>query len=208
MMSLYAGLDNEKSFSPSVSHEMLRSQVKARKAVLIKAKNDLLRSKPPTTVAPVMDLTRPRNEENIAKKPTSFSGGEILEKYADEYDPTSPNEYDQMAKLTDSAKDRLDEKDREREIEERRKKRQQRHAQQGISKKPESTMKARDYEAEEMEYEKSKQVRAATKAAIAPPSFLTESSDSKPKNSGKNLSKVYSLSLGKSDVKSYNKSLY
>ena len=48
---------------------------------------------------------------------------------------------------------------REREIEERRKKRQQRHAQQGISKKPESTMKARDYEAEEMEYEKSKQVR-------------------------------------------------
>lgn len=175
-MSLYdgLGLDNQsKATNWSSGFQMLKTQLEVRKATLTKAKNE--RARPSSTMAPVIDFNRLRQEEEDTSetKQSVFLGGEILEKFFDEYDPAHPNDYEKLAKTTNREKEKVLEKDREREIEERRKRRAQRHAKQGLTGEP--SLVSRDYEAEEMEYEKSKQARSATKAAIAPPSILMES---------------------------------
>lgn len=176
-MSLYDGLGVEnnqsKATSWSAGFQMLKTQLEVRKATLTKAKNERVR--PSSTLAPVIDFNRLRQEEEdpLEVRTSVFLGGEVLDKFFDEYDPTHPNEYEKLSKTNGREKDKQAEKEREREIEERRKRRAQRHAKQGLT--GDSSLVSRDYDAEELEYEKSKQARAATKVAIAPPSILMES---------------------------------
>jgi len=186
-MSLYDGLgvDNNQnkvnSWTPSF--QMLKTQLQAKKATLTKAKAERARV---STVAPVMDFGKSRQEVITHDEPPQsnsvFLGGESLEKFTDEYDPSHPNDYEKICKNRDKEQKRVDEeKDRIKELEERRKRRAQRHARTGYdpnTTNPVTSLVSRDYEAEDMEYEKAKSARAATKAAIAPPSVLMES-DSK-----------------------------
>jgi len=178
-MSLYDGLgvDNSqhKAAGWSPSFAMLKTQLQARKATLAKAKND--KGRQVSTVAPVIDFNKLRRDESSSpllqedvkeSKPCVFLGGEVLEKFADEYDPMRPNDYEKMSKS--DGKGAQSEKDREKEIEERRKRRAARHAQK------ESEEAAKSVIADDIdEYELEKRSKStANKAAIAPPTALLE----------------------------------
>nr|CAB3265467.1 splicing factor 45-like [Phallusia mammillata] len=184
-MSLYDGLgvDNnqDKAVGWSPSFAMLKTQLQAKKATLAKAKSEKTRQ--PSTIAPVIDFNKLRRDEAsvllqqeiVEPKPCVFLGGEVLEKFLDEYDPMRPNDYDKMAKKKREADDELSEKDREKEIEERRKRRAARHA-QSVESQKESLLPPPIEDEYDDTYEQEKRKRSMpNKAAIAPPSALLES---------------------------------
>uniref|UniRef100_H2ZBN3 Splicing factor 45 n=1 Tax=Ciona savignyi TaxID=51511 RepID=H2ZBN3_CIOSA len=182
-MSLYDGLGVEntqnKATGWSPSFQMLKTQLQARKATLTKAKNEKGRSAV-NSVAPVIDFTKLRQDDTTMvssedmrdAKPSVFLGGEILEKFVDEYDPLHPNDYDVINKKDKERKESQHENDRDRELEERRKRRAERHAKKTDA--DDSFPRPMGY-GDEVDFEREKKKRVmANKAAIAPPTALIE----------------------------------
>jgi len=176
-MSLYDGLgvekDQTKAAGWSSSFDMLKTQLQARKATLTKAKNEKTKQ---ATIAPVINLKKPRQDDSTMVLEASnepkvcvFLGGEVIEKFFDEYDPLHPNDYEKLTKKEKEERKperRNDGDSRDKELEERRKRRAARHAQQGIN---DGGLIRKD---EDDDYDKSS--KHAPKAAIAPPTALLE----------------------------------
>ncbi|CAK8674961.1 unnamed protein product [Clavelina lepadiformis] len=176
-MSLYDGLGVEsgqhKAAGWSPSFQMLKTQLQARKATLTKAKNEKGRT---MTVAPVIDFNKLRQEEDEPKDAqlSVFLGGEVLEKFMDEYDPLRPNDYEKMTSKDREHREKQKEIDREKEIEERRKRRAARHAEKEKVEEPSGfSGQPGLYDDYDSEAEKKKVMPG--KAAIAPPTALIES---------------------------------
>ncbi|XP_078489551.1 splicing factor 45 isoform X1 [Ciona intestinalis] len=177
-MSLYDGLgvDNTqgKATGWSPSFQMLKTQLQARKATLTKAKNE--KGRLSSSVAPVVDFTKLRQDDTSLEdmkdaKPSVFLGGEILEKFADEYDPLHPNDYDHMTKKDRERKENQQDAGRDRELEERRKRRAERHAKKG----PDDELPRPMGFGDEVDFEREKKKRVmGNKVAIAPPTVLIE----------------------------------
>ncbi|KAM4675060.1 splicing factor 45 isoform 1-T1 [Discoglossus pictus] len=182
-MSLYDDLGVETSDSKtegwSKNFKLLQSQLQVKKAALTQAKTQ--RTKQSTVLAPVIDLKRGSmsDDRQIVDTPPhvaaglkdavpgGFSTGEALVPLADEYDPMYPNEYDKVVKRQREERQRLREIERQKEIEEREKRRKDRHEASGFSRKP-----ADPESDDEEEFERRKRVVGG--AAIAPPTSLME----------------------------------
>ncbi|XP_040199206.1 splicing factor 45 isoform X3 [Rana temporaria] len=183
-MSLYDDLTVETSDSKtegwSKNFKLLQSQLQVKKATLTQAKTQ--RTKQSSVLAPVIDLKRASADDrqivdtppHVAAGlkepvPSGFSTGDVLVPLADEYDPMYPNEFEKVVKRQREERQRLREIERQKEIEEREKRRKDRHEASGFSRKP-------DLESDEdEEYEKDRRKRTAVGgAAIAPPTSLVE----------------------------------
>ncbi|XP_040199207.1 splicing factor 45 isoform X4 [Rana temporaria] len=182
-MSLYDDLTVETSDSKtegwSKNFKLLQSQLQVKKATLTQAKTQ--RTKQSSVLAPVIDLKRASADDrqivdtppHVAAGlkepvPSGFSTGDVLVPLADEYDPMYPNEFEKVVKRQREERQRLREIERQKEIEEREKRRKDRHEASGFSRKP-------DLESDEdEEYEKDRRKRTVGGAAIAPPTSLVE----------------------------------
>ncbi|KAL3853330.1 hypothetical protein ACJMK2_016878 [Sinanodonta woodiana] len=207
-MSLYDGLDIDKGSGgdgtkPNISgwssnYKLLKSQLQAKKAALVQSK----KSKPGTTLAPVVDLKKQSDNSEgpihfnlqtgrierlpqpaiaitlggspfIASEPVpSFTG------VADEYDPLRPNDYE------DFVKKRKEQRLREREEEDRKRderryrnrdydRDRERDRDRDFGKGEMDKMKRRREEEEEEEFERPS-LPGRGGAAIAPPTSLLE----------------------------------
>lgn len=174
-MSLYDGLgvekDQTKAAGWSSSFDMLKTQLQARKATLTKAKNEKTKQ---ATITPVINFNKLRQDDspmvsegNNEPKVSVFLGGEVIEKFFDEYDPLHPNDYEKLTRKDKEERDKRNDADRDKELEERRKRRAARHAQQGIN---DGGLVRKE---EDDDYDKSRS-KHAPKAAIAPPTALLE----------------------------------
>lgn len=189
-MSLYDDLtgvaaNDTKTEGWSKNFKLLQSQLKVKKAALTQAKTQ--RMKQTTVLAPVIDLKRggPVDERQVLDTPphiaisikdavpTAFSPGDVLVPLADEYDPMFPNDYEKVVKRHREERQRQRELERLKEIDEREKKRKDRHevgAPTGFSRFPAAEGDSDD----EDDYEKERRKRAMGGAAIAPPSSLVD----------------------------------
>ncbi|KAM6985658.1 splicing factor 45 isoform 2-T2 [Aplochiton taeniatus] len=188
-MSLYDDMgvatSDPKTEGWSKNFKLLQSQLKVKKAALTQAKSQ--RMKQTTVLAPVIDLKRGGSidERQIIDTPPhiaagpkdaipgGFSSGDVLIPLADEYDPMFPNDYEKVVKRHREERQRQRELERLKEIDEREKKRKDRHdggVPSGFSRFP----AAEGDSDEEDEYEKEKRKRIMGGAAIAPPSSLVD----------------------------------
>ncbi|XP_061770215.1 splicing factor 45 isoform X2 [Nerophis ophidion] len=188
-MSLYddlgVGASDTKTEGWSKNFKLLQSQLKVKKAALTQAKTH--RPKQTTVLAPVIDLKRggPSEDRPIIDTPphiavgikdpvpSGFSSGDVLIPLADEYDPMFPNDYEKVMKRHRDERQRQREQERLKEIEDREKKRKERHeggVPSGFSRFP----AAEEESDEEDDYEKERRKRTMGGAAIAPPSSLVD----------------------------------
>ncbi|XP_078098944.1 splicing factor 45 isoform X1 [Sander vitreus] len=188
-MSLYddlgVGASDTKTEGWSKNFKLLQSQLKVKKAALTQAKTQ--RMKQTTVLAPVIDLKRGGSSEDRQiidtpphaaaglkdAVPSGFSAGDVLIPLADEYDPMFPNDYEKVVKRHREERQRQREQERLKEIDDREKKRKDRHdggAPSGFSRFP----AAEGESDEEEDYETERRKRTMGGAAIAPPSSLVD----------------------------------
>ncbi|XP_033931120.1 splicing factor 45 isoform X1 [Pseudochaenichthys georgianus] len=188
-MSLYdeigVGASDTKTEGWSKNFKLLQSQLKVKKAALNQAKTQ--RMKQSSVLAPVIDLKRGGSidERQIIDTPphaaaglkdtvpSGFSSSDALIPLADEYDPMFPNDYEKVVKRHREERQRQRELERQKEIDDREKKRKDRHeggAPSGFSRFP----AAEGESDEEEDYEAERRKRTLGGAAIAPPSSLVD----------------------------------
>ncbi|KAA8579968.1 hypothetical protein FQN60_005503 [Etheostoma spectabile] len=197
-MSLYddlgVGASDTKTEGWSKNFKLLQSQLKVKKAALTQAKTQ--RMKQTTVLAPVIDLKRGGSSEERQiidtpphaaaglkdAVPSGFSAGDVLIPLADEYDPMFPNDYEKVVKRHREERQRQREQERLKEMDDREKKRKDRHeggAPSGFSRFPAAEGESdeeEDYETERRKrssysYEDEGCPSRGSKAAIPPPMY-------------------------------------
>ncbi|TKC39874.1 hypothetical protein EI555_020568, partial [Monodon monoceros] len=158
----------------TMTWEWRPSQFQVKKAAVTQAKSR--RTKQSTVLDPVIDPkpgassdqrqivdTAPHVAAGLKDPvPRGVSAREVLIPLADEYDPTFPNDYEKVRGATQTAGAGKT------EIEEREKRRKDRHEARGFSRRPDSDSD------EDEDYEPERKKRSRGRAAIPPPTSLVE----------------------------------
>uniref|UniRef100_A0A8C9ZFK6 Splicing factor 45 n=1 Tax=Sander lucioperca TaxID=283035 RepID=A0A8C9ZFK6_SANLU len=191
-MSLYddlgVGASDTKTEGWSKNFKLLQSQLKVKKAALTQAKTQ--RMKQTTVLAPVIDLKRGGSSEERQiidtpphaaaglkdAVPSGFSAGDVLIPLADEYDPMFPNDYEKVVKRHREERQRQREQERLKEIDDREKKRKDRHdggAPSGFSRFPAAEGESDEEEDYETERRKRSEYFTALGLHIQPLELFT-----------------------------------